>query len=57
MPFLSPERAAHSSTKNDLCNALSGLRHYSYSYTQGDVLGWYVAALSGLKIGPPQNPI
>jgi hypothetical protein len=55
--YLSPERAAHSSTENDLCNALSGLRHYSYSYTQGDALGWYVAALSGLKIVPPQNPI
>jgi hypothetical protein len=55
--YLSPVRAAHSLTENALCNALSGLRHCYYSYTQGVALGWYVAALSGLKKVPPQNPI
>jgi len=40
-----------------LCIALSGLKQSEHNITQGDALGWYVAALSGLKIVPPQNPI
>jgi len=47
-PFLSSVRALHSSSEYALCIALSGLRQILL-FTQGDALGWYVAAPSGLK--------
>jgi hypothetical protein len=46
---ISPVRAAHVSIYLVLCNALSGLRQSTYYITQGVALGWYVAALSGLR--------
>jgi len=45
--FFSPERALHV-LSDFLCSALSGLKT-SLPFTQGVALGWYVAALSGLR--------
>jgi hypothetical protein len=42
-----PERALHV-LSDFLCSALSGLKT-SLPFTQGVALGWYVAALSGLR--------